>query len=303
MGVLVTPCPPPHNIGDYLSLSTVSHATLTGVDLHEPKGVGTAANGTVYIANGSGSGAWGSVAASLNFVGMIADFALPTAPIGWLECDGTAVSRTTYADLWAASTIQQSGTRSSGSPTITGLSSTTNMKVGYYVGGAGIGIGTTILSVDSSSQITLSANAVSSGTATVVVSQYPQGDGSTNFNLPDTKTNGRYRRSRSSSVQAGTLQADSIASHTHSLTTDGGHTHTATDAGHTHSDGILTLSGTFSVSSPGGLTYPISGSSTTGLGYASITVGSSGSHTHTVGNTGSTETRPISIAVLTCIKY
>lgn len=37
------------------------HATLTGADLHEPKGVDAASANTVYIANGSGSGTWGKV--------------------------------------------------------------------------------------------------------------------------------------------------------------------------------------------------------------------------------------------------
>ena len=34
------------------------HSALTGASLHEPKGVATAASGEVYIADGSGSGAW-----------------------------------------------------------------------------------------------------------------------------------------------------------------------------------------------------------------------------------------------------
>jgi len=43
-------------------------------------------------------------------VGMIAPFAMSTAPTGWLECDGSAVSRATYADLFAAlSTTHGSG--------------------------------------------------------------------------------------------------------------------------------------------------------------------------------------------------
>ena len=37
---------------------SVEHSTLTGSDLHEPKGVASASTGQVYIANGSGSGAW-----------------------------------------------------------------------------------------------------------------------------------------------------------------------------------------------------------------------------------------------------
>ena len=34
--------------------------------------------------------------------GMVAPFAVNTAPTGWLECDGSAVSRATYADLFSA---------------------------------------------------------------------------------------------------------------------------------------------------------------------------------------------------------
>lgn len=39
-------------------MPNVAHSTLTGSDLHEPKGVSTANAGNVYIANGSGSGVW-----------------------------------------------------------------------------------------------------------------------------------------------------------------------------------------------------------------------------------------------------
>lgn len=35
-----------------------SHASLTGADLHEPKGVAAASNHTIYVANGAGSGSW-----------------------------------------------------------------------------------------------------------------------------------------------------------------------------------------------------------------------------------------------------
>ena len=36
----------------------VAHSTLTGSDLHEPKGVASATSGQIYVANGSGSGVW-----------------------------------------------------------------------------------------------------------------------------------------------------------------------------------------------------------------------------------------------------
>ena len=38
----------------------------------------------------------------LNIVGMIAAFGTATLPDGWLECNGAAVSRTTYAGLFAS---------------------------------------------------------------------------------------------------------------------------------------------------------------------------------------------------------
>jgi hypothetical protein len=45
-------------------MANVQHSTLTGADLHEPKGVGSASTNTVYVANGSGSGTWQKIAAN-----------------------------------------------------------------------------------------------------------------------------------------------------------------------------------------------------------------------------------------------
>jgi len=39
-------------------MATKAHSTLTGAELHEPKGADTASSGEVYVADGSGSGAW-----------------------------------------------------------------------------------------------------------------------------------------------------------------------------------------------------------------------------------------------------
>lgn len=36
------------------------HRDLTGNEIHEPKGIGTASSGDVYVADGAGSGAWDS---------------------------------------------------------------------------------------------------------------------------------------------------------------------------------------------------------------------------------------------------
>lgn len=290
-------------------MANVAHSTLTGADLHEPKGAATAASGTVYISNGSGSGAWGTIATALNFTGMMADFAVPVAPTGWLECDGSAISRSTYADLFAAITIQQAGTRTSGSPVITGLSSTTDMRAGYYVGGSGITAGTTVLSVDSSTQITLSSNATSSGISTVVVGPWALGDGSTTFNIPGVTAEGKFRRSRTSSVSVGTNQAFQNASHTHTGTTasDGSHTHGVTDPTHSHGASTTGQFGNSFLSGGGGggVTTLATGSVSINAAYTGISINSGGAHTHafTTGSSGGSEARPTSLVIMTCIKY
>lgn len=43
-------------------MATVQHSALTDPNLHEPKGVSTAANGKVYVADGAGSGSWKYIA-------------------------------------------------------------------------------------------------------------------------------------------------------------------------------------------------------------------------------------------------
>ena len=39
-------------------MANVVHSTLTGTDLHEPKGIAAASSGELYFADGAGSGAW-----------------------------------------------------------------------------------------------------------------------------------------------------------------------------------------------------------------------------------------------------
>src|SRR6478735_2803838 len=101
-------------------MANVSHASLTGSEVHEPKGITGAALGTVYVSNGAGSGSWSSVGTSA-FTGMIADFAAPVAPAGWLELDGSVVSTTTYAGLYGVMSITTSGTRTNGSAIVTSI--------------------------------------------------------------------------------------------------------------------------------------------------------------------------------------
>ena len=52
-------------------MANVEHSTLTGSDLHEPKGVAAASANEVYVANGSASGAW--TALQYTLTGVISD--------------------------------------------------------------------------------------------------------------------------------------------------------------------------------------------------------------------------------------
>lgn len=59
------------------------HSTLTGAELHEPKGVSLASANTVYVANGSGSGSWGYQQClcygAMRFVEVSEEFAIAAA--------------------------------------------------------------------------------------------------------------------------------------------------------------------------------------------------------------------------------
>ena len=298
-------------------MADVSHALLTGSELHEPKGIETAALGEVYVADGSGSGSWNNIGAS-SFTGMIADFAWPVVQEGWLECDGSDVNITTYAALYAAMTIQMSGTRISGTNTITSLSSTTNMRVGYYVFGTGIPSGTTITTINSGTQITLSTNATSSGTSTVIVSPWLLNTGT--IRLPDLSAAGRYRRSRTATTNVGELQDCANLAHTHTGTTSSNNAHSHTysgttnteNAGHTHNYTYPTIVFSGGLGGSTGGYLPTGGSSTGTTGsenqahghsYSGTTsTASAHNHTFTTDSTGGTEARPVSIVLMTCVK-
>jgi microcystin-dependent protein len=135
--------------------------------------------------------------------GALSPFAGATAPTGWLLCHGQAISRSSFAALFAilgtaygagdGSTtfnlpdlrdrviagkgdmggtnagrlsITLTGTTSAGSAVITGLSSTAGLAVGMLAIGPNIPAGRTIASIDSATQVTLDSGAsVTLGTA------------------------------------------------------------------------------------------------------------------------------------------
>lgn len=150
--------------------------------------------------------------------GTIDMFSGLNAPAGYLLCNGSAVSRTTYAALFAVLAISTTGTTTTASNSITAIPSTTGMAIGMPISGPGIPAATTVASIVSGTAITISINATASASGVaIVVAPNGIGDGSTTFNLPDMR--GR--------VPFG-------VDGTHALGSTGGaltHTHTLSDAG------------------------------------------------------------------------
>jgi len=304
-------------------MANVSHASLTGSNLHEPKGADTAALGTVYVSNGAGGGTWTAIGTS-SFTGQVADFLAPFVPAGWLELDGSVISTSTYAALYAVMSATTSGTRTNGSPIITSIPSTTGYKVGYFVFGTGITSGSTILSIDSGTQITISISATSSGSAAFAVSPWLLNTGT--IQLPDVTTLGRYRRSRTSSTAVGQVLSDQNKAHTHAVSGTSGtqsvdHTHAVvgtsgtmnSNTSHTHTHNAQANATNIGAATGGGFNTTTASNATinsTNIDHThpvNITSAiQSASHTHAISFTsasdGGTETRPLTLICLTCVK-
>jgi hypothetical protein len=302
-------------------MTNVSHASLSGSQLHEPKGIETALSGQVYVSNGASSGSWSDIGTS-SFTGMIADFATPVAPVGWLELDGSVISTSTFSGLYGVMAMQSSGTRTNSQSVITSIPSTANFKVGYNIFGVGINAGTTIVSIDSATQVTISSTASSSGTGAFAVSPWVLGTGT--IQLPNTSTTGAFRRSRSSTTKVGDIQTNQNAAHTHTLTgapgvgtlatdTQGNHTHSVSDPGHGHGNNAAINVAGVGVTGGGSFFVVGGGAATVSPTTTGISLFANGSHAHnitgapTVGtlataSVGGTETRPNAIVVITCIK-
>jgi len=195
----------------------------------------------------------------------------PVAPPLWQFPTGQALSRTTYADLFQATTVQPTGTSSNGSQTISGVTfpapGYTGIPAGWFISGPGIAAGTTITGTTSST-ITISQNAGSgAGAGTFVISPWGIGDGSTTFNVPDRRGRavhaadnmGGTAANRLTSASMGSTAVQGVAggnellqTHNHGIT-DGGHTHgnTLSNPSHTHTSYISDPGHNHTVNDPG----------------------------------------------------
>lgn len=138
-----------------------------------------------------------------SFTGTIVPSGRRSAPSGFLMCDGTAVSRATYADLFNAIspsmtftvTIATPGVFTSNSHglvigdklhfTTTGaLPTGLAINTDYYVISAGLTANAFQVSTSRGGSA-VNTTGSQSGTHTLYVSNYGKGDGSTTFNVPD----------------------------------------------------------------------------------------------------------------------
>lgn len=91
---------------------TIEHKNITDAERHEPKGASTASNGTVYIADGAGSGAWTDPYAAVknaNKMALNVDFAdISTADSIWVVTPLAGKIEKVYVTLHNAITVANS---------------------------------------------------------------------------------------------------------------------------------------------------------------------------------------------------
>ena len=228
-----------------------------------------------------------SVGGSWVPAGAVQMYAMNTAPTGWLLCDGTAVSRTTYANLFAA-IVPSKGTvtitiATPGVVTLashgfqtgdmiyltttgalpTGLSQNT---IYYVINVTSSTFRLAISAANAAAGTAINTSGTQSGTHTLRYCPYGLGNGSSTFNVPDMRGRSPIGAGTGSGLTARvvgtnygaetvTLDSTSLPTHSHTNTVSGGNTGSA--GSHYHSFGAPALSyaspnGTVTVSMPGG---------------------------------------------------
>lgn len=135
--------------------------------------------------------------------GIISPYGGRTAPLTWLICDGSAVSRSTYSGLFAALCPSQTVTITNASPgvftanahglvvgdlihftTTGGLPTGLAVNTNYYVIATGLTTNAFEVAL-SPGGAAINTSSAGSGVHTVYKAAWGKGDGSTTFNLPD----------------------------------------------------------------------------------------------------------------------
>src|SRR5258707_1300027 len=195
-------------------------------------------------------GPWAPPGSGSTIVGTIIPWAGATVPPKYLLAYGQAVSRATYPDLLTVITFQPSITCTSGSPTFTVATATSDrVPIGAAVeASACFTAGKTVISKASGS-LTLSGNAIASTTTTAQIFPLGNNDGSTTFNLPDLQGRTPAGRDNMSAAAAGRLTTTFFGANPDAIAAGGGNQSTTliqanlpnitlatqvTDPGHAH---------------------------------------------------------------------
>jgi microcystin-dependent protein len=121
-------------------------------------------------------------------VGGIQAFAMPTAPDGWLICDGSNnLLISDFPALYDALSADIDCTVGSGSTVVTvnDAIGTTNMSVGMGVRGVGVPVGTTIVQINTGSTFTMNNSANANNTAALRIMYWGTGANLSTFKIPD----------------------------------------------------------------------------------------------------------------------
>lgn len=217
-------------------------------------------------------------------IGSLVPFGGPSnnLPTNFLVANAAAISRATYAACFAAITLAGTGTTTNGGATITAVPTAVaaNTMAGFKVtltnsGGAVY----TVQSTTSTTIVLTSGTGVTAGTAGIVIYPHGAGDGSTTFNLPDTRGrslvgSGGLNTNSQPSVYTGqsgggqtvTIATGNLPAHNHGVT-DPGHNHSFNSSG----DQVYVAPGSSTIGFSNGtpylttLTTPTIGSNTTGI--------------------------------------
>lgn len=120
-----------------------------------------------------------------DLVGTIKPWAGMTAPNQYAFTYGQELSRTAFSVLFTAITSTQPTFCNIGSPTLNGLSDTTNFWIGMSVEVSCVAAGFSTIISKTSNSVTLAVNANVSTNTTATFFPWGRGNGTTTFNLPD----------------------------------------------------------------------------------------------------------------------
>lgn len=134
---------------------------------------------------GTSSGGGSSATGDGDAVGTIKPWGGMVAPNQYAFAYGQEVLRASYPLLFETITSSQATFCTTGSPTLTGLTDTSNFWIGMTVETSCIGAGFSTIISKTANSVTLAAN--SNVTSNVIVRFFPwgRGNGTTTFNLPD----------------------------------------------------------------------------------------------------------------------